>query len=90
MHNEVTKRELKALTLLNEMFNTHERPRRHRVWTLSDSPFQTLEDLIEVAGHLPSTERTSGGRAVWRLTRPDVKRLPNKTDNKPYWSRSTR
>lgn len=86
--HESTKREIKALQLLNEMFGATEQPRRHRVWTKEHTPFPTLDDLIEVAGHIPSTERTSGGRAVWRLTRPDVSKLPNKTDNAPFWSRS--
>ncbi len=85
--DERTRREMKALQLLNEMFNATEQPRRHRVWTSDHSPFQTLDDLIAVAGHLPSTERTPGGRPVYRLTRPNVRALPDTGDNAPRWVR---
>ncbi len=88
-HNsEATRREYKALQLLNEMFGTTTQPRRHRVWTSEATPFPTLDALISVAGNIPSTERTSGGRAVWRLTRPDVSKLPDHANNAPYWSKS--
>lgn len=80
-------REAKALRLLNEMFNRTNQPRRHRVFTLSDTPFRTREDLIAVAGRLPSIARTPGGRAVYRLTRRYLDELPNITDNKPYWAK---
>ncbi len=86
--DESTRRELKALQLLNEMFGTTTQPRRHRVWTDQQTPFRTLDDLYDVAGRIPSTERTSGGRAVWRLTRPDVGQLPDMANNAPYWCRS--
>lgn len=85
MNDEYIKRETKALTLLNEMFGTTVMPRRHRVFTSEATPFPTLTELWEVAGRLPSTARTAGGRPVYRLTRPDVRKLPNTTDNAPRW-----
>jgi hypothetical protein len=80
-------REKRALRLLNEMFNTTTPPRRHRVFTLDDSPFPDHDTFVRVVGRLPSIARTHGGRPVYRLTRPRLNELPNLTDNKPYWAK---
>lgn len=88
MKTEIEKRQDKAWRLLSEMFATTTCPRRHRVYTEDHCPWQSADALFELVGTIPSTDRTPGGRAVWRLTRPDVKKLPNETDNVPYWSDS--
>lgn len=88
MKTEIEKRQDKAWRLLAEMFDTNTCPRRHRVHTTDPMPWRTPDELFAQAGTIPSTDRTPGGRAVWRLTRPNVNALPNTTDNVPYWSDS--